>query len=188
MKRHYFYIITLVCTIAFAACSPQKRLAELLTRHPELNTTSEIVKKDTIYITDTLYIPTETKSYPLTLDYILRMDSAAGGTDAIADTESCKLDKQTVIETQHAGAAFEAMGNGLFKLTAYSKPDTIIVKDTIYKYRTFYIPTYLTDTKVKEVEVYKMKHYEKFFYNIGIAFIISLILCFAHFIISRIRK
>ena len=171
MKK-LIYIVTLASLLC--ACSAEKRLAHLLAYHPELKSTQTITVHDTIIITDTIIIPSDSNTLALTLQDIVRMDSLASSSEK-QTTESQNVAKQTV-ETPVSGAALQAHGNGKFTLSAYTKPDTVYIHDTIPNEQNFDIPQYTTKTEYKEVIVYEQYWYQKAFMWWGIIITIIIII------------
>lgn len=164
MKR---LIYILAIGVLLSACSAQKRLNRLLATHPELQRVDTVVLTKEIIVIDTLILTSDTNSVQLTLQDILRMDSMAN--------KNVKEDIQ--VETEHSSSSLQALGDGQFQLNAITKPDTIILFDTIYKDVPLPVPVYLTKTEIKEVPVYKLKWYQETLCWIGgLVLIITAIL------------
>lgn len=155
-----------------ASCSAQQRLSRFLQRHPELRHIDTVALTDTIRIIDTLYLKADTNSIMLTIDDIKRMDSVANNT---TPAESSQEVKQTA-ENNHSKATLTATGDGKFLLSAITKPDTVILQDTLYKPRFFFIPSYITKTEYKDREVYKMHWYQHTLCGLGVIFLIIMII------------
>ena len=166
------------------ACSAQQRLNRLLTKHPELKSIDTVMLNDTVYIHDTITTEPDTNSIKLTLQQILMMDSLANAAqnDPVESPSETKL----TTETEKAGAFLQATGDGQFLLGAYQKPDTFIIRDTLYYSKPWLIPTYLTKTEYKEKEVYKMHWYQEMFAWIGLfAFLFVIVRVILKFTIGR---
>ena len=147
--RKIIYILAI--SVLLGACSAQQRLNRLLTNHPELHYVDTITKTIHVVVHDTLIITPDTNSISLTLNDIVSMDSMANN-DIVNEVQ---------VNSSHSGASLQALGNGQFQLNTFTKPDTVIIHDSIIKHVPVPVPTYITETEIKEVEVYKMKWYQE---------------------------
>ena len=147
--RKIIYILAI--SVLLGACSAQQRLNRLLTNHPELHYVDTITKTIHVVVHDTLIITPDTNSISLTLNDIVSMDSMANN-DIINKVQ---------VNSSHSGASLQALGKGQFQLNTFTKPDTVIIHDSIIKHVPVPVPTYITETEIKEVEVYKMKWYQE---------------------------
>lgn len=163
-------IATLLCS-----CAAEKRLARFLATHPELHRVDTIIKHDTIIRA------AEVSSTTISLAELMAMDSLA---NAATDTTGKVADPPTVsATTDRSEAAITAKGNQTFELTSTAKPDTIFLCDTVYQ------PTYVTEYKDREVEVYKQKWWQEILTSIGmIALIIAIIYVIIRTIIKYTKK
>ena len=150
-------IATLLCS-----CAAEKRLARFLTKHPELHRVDTIIKHDTIIQA------AEVSTTTISLSELMAMDSLANAT---TDTTGKEADALTVsATTDRSEAAITAKGNQTFEITSKAKADTILLCDTVYQ------PTYITEYKDKEVEIYKQKWWQEILTHIGmIALLIAII-------------
>jgi hypothetical protein len=101
--------------LLLASCSPQKRLARLLDKHPNLTDSvwTEIVLNKTITEIDTFTLPGDTVSVPYEV-----------------------LKRDTVFKV---GRVTLSSSGG--KISAYTKPDTFIQRDTIRFKEVVRLPT-----------------------------------------------
>lgn len=144
-------IYILAISVLLGACSAQQRLNRLLTAHPELHYVDTITKTIQVVVHDTLIITPDTNSINLTSNDIASMDSMANN----------GIVNEVQVNSSHSGASLQALGNGQFQLNTFTKPDTVIIHDTINKPVPVPVPTYITKTEIKEVEVYKMTWYQE---------------------------
>lgn len=170
MKK-LFAIISIA--ILLGSCAAEKRLALLLKRHPELQST------DTTIIHDTVILPQETNTTKFTLDELITLDSIA---KAQKNTPTKKTAKDSVgkaadltiptvnAATDRSQASIKANGDKTFDLTTNALPDTIIHTDTVYQ------PKYITEYKEKEVEVYKQKWWQEILTSLGALTMITFII------------
>mgnify|MGYP004443755069 CR=1 FL=1 len=98
MKR----ILLILLSVMLVACSPQKRLARLVERHPELVADTTIV----VSVTDTVVIE--------------RTESTV---TVLTDTVTVPVR----VEAANAMATLTPIGGGVFELKAETLPDTIII-------------------------------------------------------------
>lgn len=182
MKK-LLYILTMAATLL--SCSPQKRLAYLLARHPELQSTRITHIHDTITINNTIFLPAETNTTTITLQELIAMDSVADSNGVMPSSESPTISQQTGVETDHSEAVLSAKGKGLFELQTYTKPDTIIVHDTCYIDKDIETPEFYTATEYKEKEVYKMHWWQEMFYRMGVVALICLIMFIVVYFLRR---
>lgn len=169
----------------FCSCSPQKQLANILAKHPEL-------KRDSALTIDKYYtVPEETDHTTFTINDLLALtDSLQHALDSLQQIHDADLDPAENIthpsphaicaETSGSSACITANADGSFNLNLTQKPDTIHVIDTIN------VPVYFTDTQYVDKEVYKMTPWQSFFYRIGclIFWVTAIILLL--FLLSRI--
>lgn len=127
MRKILHYIIIV---LVLSGCSPQKRLARLLDRHPELMEQRE--KEITITHTDTAYIAGD--SATVTFDLSLAKGEAAAhdGRSTIAQVDAVRSSATlTLLDPD----------NDIFALSVETKPDTVTithtdtlrVKEVVYK-------------------------------------------------------
>ena len=132
----------------------------------------ELAKVDTVIITDTLYLPSESNTVSLTLSDLIAMDSAANAART-EDPDSVTAGATAVnVSTDRSDAALQALGNGVFNLTSSVKPDTVILRDTTY------LPSYITEKEKVPVPVHELYWWQKGLCAFGIIFLLLLIWSF----------
>lgn len=169
-------ILYITILLSILSCSPQRQLAKLLERHPELHRDS-VIKIDTFYITKA-----EQNSVQFTINDLLALsgDSISNAPDS---AENYYQSKNSIsAETSGCNANITANADGSFNLNIKQKPDTIHIIDTLD------IPVYITNTEYKDKIVFEMTKWQAFFYKIGTTFIFTLVLLLIIFITSRILK
>ena len=162
-------IASLLCS-----CAAEKRLARFLERHPELQ------RIDTVYVTDTIFVAPDSASIQLTLSDLVAMDSIAkAASDSTNTTTAATHTPSASVTAGRSEAVITANGDGTFNLSAFQKPDTVVVRDTLY------VPHLVTEYKDKPVEVYKMHWYEKIFaYGGAFVLIIAMVWLLAWIIVK----
>ena len=186
MKKALF--ILTVFAITLASCAPQQRLARFLQHHPELQGTRIVEIHDTVIIHDTVTLEPETQTVNLTLNDILKMDSAAtvlSAGDSITGSPSCTSEG---VETNRSAAELAALGNGQFQLKTTAKPDTIIIHDTIPVTGQAEVPEYTTKIEYKDRIVYELKWWQKILCWLGAAFLALLLVKLGIFIAKKYAK
>lgn len=167
MKK-LFYIFA--CFTLLCSCSAEKRLAYLLSRHPEL-------RKDTVLRIDTFLVhPADTASTTFTIEdlqQLLQQDTAALGSDStpVYANPAHSLSKASAsirVENNGSIATITPNADGSFTLNGITKPDTITIHDSIP------VPAYVTTSKDKIV--YKMNNAQTFFFGLGILFLVLIAL------------
>lgn len=167
MKK-LFYIFA--CFTLLCSCSAEKRLAYLLSHHPEL-------RKDTVLRIDTFLVhPADTASTTFTIEdlqQLLQQDTAALGSDStpVYANPANSLSKASAsirVENNGSIATITPNADGSFTLNGITKPDTIIIHDSIP------VPAYVTTYKDKIV--YKMNNAQTFFFGLGILFLVLMAL------------
>ncbi len=161
MKKLIYIVLA---TFMLISCAPQKQLARFLARHPEL------AAVDTVYIHDTIIIPKETASKPMSLEDIIKLDSAATAQKATNDSLTATDKPKVGVENSKSDAALIAHGNGLFELQVNTKPDTIYIN------KPYPVPCYITKTEYKDKMVHEMRWWEKTFFTIGIVVTLIIII------------
>ncbi|MCQ2324627.1 MAG: hypothetical protein MJZ58_00350, partial [Paludibacteraceae bacterium] len=164
-------ILIIVCWLAVVCvgCSPQKRLALLLTTHPELRRDSSwVVRKDIV-------LPADSASIDFTFAFgnkVAIVDTAplnqrATCASALPTTTSCVggPNKTIVTVTTKSGAtatisATDKADN--YRLQVKTPTDTILLRDTIT------VPAYTTRVEYKDKIVHQMNNAQSFFFWLGI--------------------
>lgn len=182
MKK-LFAIISIA--ILLGSCAAEKRLALLLKRHPELQST------DTTIIHDTVFLPQETNTTKFTLDELIKLDSIAkaqkkytypkNSQDSVGKAADLTIPTVSAA-TDRSKASIKANGDKTFDLTTNALPDTIIHTDTVYQ------PKYITEYKEKEIEVYKQKWWQEILTSLGAITMIILIIYIAIRVIIKYAK
>lgn len=152
--------------VLLCSCAAEKRLARFLERHPELH------RIDTVYYHDTIVRPAEANTVNLTLSELIAMDSIAS-VALTEDQDTTTAHLATVnVSGNRSNATLQALGNGLFQMTASAPADTFYIEVPVE------VPTYVTEYKDREVPVYKQKWYQEGFMWIGIIAFIIIVLYF----------
>ena len=160
------YILFLV--LILASCTPQRQLARLLARHPELKRDSIIV------IHDTIITPYVQSSTGFTLEDLNDMLQKSRAHDSLG---SSNADIKTGITTvaDHARASIVAH-KGNLRLVAEQLPDT-----TPFQHKAV-IPTYTTEIQKIPTPIPSWK---VFLMYLGGIFIIELVLRLVVFILKK---
>ena len=160
------YILFLV--LILASCTPQRQLARLLARHPELKRDSIIV------IHDTIITPYVQSSTGFTLEDLNDMLQKSRAHDSLG---SSNADIKTGITTvaDHARASIVA-GNGKLRLIAEQLPDTTALEHKAV------IPTYITEIQKIPTPIPSWK---VFLMYLGGIFIIEMALRLVVFIFKK---
>ena len=169
-------IIITVVALCFCSCSPQKQLANLLAKHPEL-------RQDTILRIDTFFVmPADSNSITFTIDDLLALDVDSTAPNP-ANSNITSDNSSISVATNGCDASITHNANGSYTLNLKQKPDTITVEKEIQ------VPVYLTKTEYKDKIVYQMNKWQTFCYVLGcilffllVAFLLLLI---ARFFISK---
>lgn len=152
--RKLLFVIPLFAFLC--SCSPQKQLARLLEKHPELHRDSIVVFHDTIIrpgVRDSIYITNN----------IIDSLQAVASTTPMSEQNSSKA---TSVVAGNATAILSATSNG-FWLKAEQKSDTVYID--IEKE----VPVYLTEIKEVEKPLSKWQH---FCLRMGWIFIVLILL------------
>ncbi|MDD3491021.1 MAG: hypothetical protein PHR62_14180 [Paludibacter sp.] len=160
------YILFLV--LILASCTPQRQLARLLARHPELKRDSIIVIHDTIV---TPYVQSSTVFTLEDLNDMLQMSSAH---DSLGSSNADIKTGITAI-ADHARASIVA-DYGQLRLIAEQLPDT-----TPFQHKAV-IPTYTTEIQKIPTPIPSWK---VFLMYLGGIFIIELLLRLVVFILKK---
>ena len=171
----------LLIAIIFASCAPQKRLARFLQHHPELQATRVVEIHDTVVVHDTIIQQPDTNTLNLTLNQILKLDSAANADHSITDSPSCT----ERVETNGSAAELKALGNGKFQLNTITKPDTIIIHDTVPVKGEAEVPQYTTKIKEVPVIVHEQTWWQKILCWLGAALLAWLLVKLGMFIAKK---
>ena len=154
-------------TVVCAGCSPQKRLALLLTTHPELRRDSSwVVRKDIV-------LPADSASIDFTLAELRSVASEPGSPE-----QSRPRPKDlTVVTGSGATATISATDKAdNYRLQVKTPTDTILLRDTIT------VPAYTTRIEYKDKIVHQMNNAQSFFFWLGI---IAVALAFGY-IVARL--
>lgn len=148
-------ILIIVCWLAVACvgCSPQKRLALLLTTHPELRRDSSwVVRKDIV-------LPADSASIDFTITELRGLASEPGSPE-----QSRPRPKDlTVVTGSGATATISATDKAdNYRLQVKTPTDTILLRDTIT------VPAYTTRVEYKDKIVHQMNNAQSFFFWLGI--------------------
>lgn len=177
-----FVSLTLIVTFiaCIISCSPQKQLADILLKHPELQRDS-VVKIHKVYVQQA-----QTSATNFTINDLKALtDSAHQCTlDTAPETAENNYHQPISISANTSGcsANITANANGSFNLNIKQKPDTIHITDSIK------VPVYYTDTQYVIKEVNVLSKNQKFFYNTGITFWTALAILILVIILSRIYQ
>lgn len=173
MKK-LFAILTIAAFLC--SCSAEKRLANFLRHHPELQ------RIDTVVIHDTIIQEAQSNSIHLTLSDLIAMDAAASAAKT-QDADSANSSPTSAsVSTDKSQAALNALGNGNFELTSTAPPDTVFVDNFIE------VPHLVTEYKDREVPVYKMYWWQEGFLWIGVFAFIYIIIRLVLQIITKYVK
>ena len=160
------YILFLV--LILASCTPQRQLARLLARHPEL-------KRDSIVIIhDTIVTPYVQSSTGFTLEDLNNMLQKSRAHDSLGSSNADIKTGITAI-ADHARASIVA-DNGQFRLIAEQLPDTTALEHKAV------IPTYITEIQKKPTPIPSWK---VFLMYLGGIFIIEMALRLIVFILKK---
>lgn len=160
MKKGLLFITAL---IFLSSCAPQRQLARLLSRHPELQRDSIVVLHDTII---TPYVQSSTDFTMADLNQLLQHKR-------VLDTLGLSnADIKTGITALAGGAraSIVPIDNGHFALIAEQLPDTNAFKHEVV------LPVYTTEIKKISVPIPQWKI---FLMYLGGIFIIEILLRFA---------
>lgn len=167
MRKILLFTIALTCF----ACSPQKRLAYLLTCHPELHHSDTILRIDTLIIKQA-----QTDSTTFTLNDLILTEQPSPLDSSIAPiktenvTQSATSINPISVSTNGCDATITSNGDGSFKLKITQNEDTIKVAKQVQ------VPVYITKTEYKDKIIYKMNDFQKAFFWIGIILCILTII------------
>lgn len=155
--RHIFCLLIVASTVA---CSPQKRLAYLLTMHPELH---QEVKKE---ISRTVLVKEDSANIIFNIAELNGIASETG----LPEQSRTRNNDLTVSTMSGATATITATDvKDTYKLQVKTNPDTITITDTIT------IPAYTTRIQYEDKIVNTMNSRQTFFFWIGV--IVSIITC-----------
>ena len=166
MKRFLVYIL-----IFLAACTPQRQLARLLNRHPELQRDSVITFRDTII---TPYVKT---AEPFTLE---DLNVLINTKHALPWPDSSNADNKIGITAVANGAraSIIATENG-FELVAEQLPDTNALEHKVV------VPTYIT----REIKTEKpISQWKIFLMYLGGIFILEMLLKTVVYLLKHFSK
>ena len=145
--------ISALCILALCVgCAPQKRLALLLARHPELqHDTALVVSKQMVRSADSAYI------------HFTLADLRGMASDTCLPEQSRPHDNDLTVETPSgASATISAMRQDCYRLQVRTRTDTIHLCDTIT------VPAYTTRVEYRDKIVHTLSPAQSFFFWVGI--------------------
>lgn len=158
MKKLIF--ITLLASLLFS-CSPQKRLQNLLNKHPELKADSTLYN---VTVKDTFVIKQSEKDTTFSGSILSNLSSTA------------EKNKSVTVTTNRAKATLTFMPNNMLNLKAEQLSDTIY----IYKNVTVPVPTYIYKTNYIKKE---LTTWQRLFIRVGrITFFLVIIIIVLFFL------
>lgn len=167
MKRFLVYIL-----IFLAACTPQRQLARLLQRHPELQKDSVITFHDTIF---TPYVKT---AESFTFEDLQNLQDT--NKHALPWSDLSNADHKTGITAVANGARASIIATETgFQLVAEQLPDTNALE------RSVVVPTYITKEIKTEVPIPQWKI---FLMYLGGIFILEMLLKIVVFALKHFSK
>lgn len=169
MKRFLVYIL-----IFLASCTPQRQLARLLNRHPELQQDSVITFRDTII---TPYLKT---AESFTLEDLQNLQEQNLNKHVLPWSDSSNADNKIGITAVANGARASIIKTERgFQLVAEQLPDTNALEHKVI------VPTYITKEIKTEVPIGQWKI---FLMYLGGIFILELLLKTVVYVIQRFYK
>lgn len=166
-------IVIAVLAVISMGCSPQKRLAVLLAKHPELqHDSSWVISKDII-------VPADSASVEFS---IAQLRDIAPETDSLEQSRT-RNNGLTVATMSGATATICATTQtDRYRLKVKTNTDTIHIRDTIT------VPAYTTRVAYKDKIVYQMNNAQSFFFWLGIIVMIVIVLAVVLRIVIRFIK
>lgn len=165
MKKGLFFILAVV---VFSSCAPQRQLARLLARHPDLQRDSIIV------IHDTIITPYVQSSTGFTLDDLKALQLTRHAHDSLS-LSSADIKTGITAVADHARASIVST-NGTFRLIAEQLPDT-----TPFQHKAI-IPTYTTEIQKIPTPIPSWK---VFLMYLGGIFILEMALRLVVFVLKK---
>ena len=169
-------IVLLIILFTTCSCSPQKQLANLLIKHPEL-------RQDT---TLAIRAPHILHADSADIDFTLAdLSGSRQPDDGLLEQSRTRNNDLTVSTRSGATATISATGKqtphgeDIYNLSVKQPADTIFITDTIT------IPAYITKTEYKDRIITQMNKPQKFFFGIVATFFVILIITLR--IVARIK-
>lgn len=164
-------ILNIIFALLLCACSPQKQLANLLQKHPELQRTDTLVLNDTIILEPAR---AEIEISKAELQELLASEPTAEQNQNIER-------KEFSVSVGNSLATLSAR-EGKIYLSAEQKTDTIFIE------REIQVPTFLTATEYRDKEVYKLHWWQKPIYWLGWLFLLIIIIWICAWCINHFSK
>lgn len=165
--KHFFRFAIIV--LVLSGCTPQKRLARILDRHPELMEQTE--KEIVITKIDTAFFPGDSASVTFDLSIAKELASSYDGRWTIAEVDAVR---------SHAALSLLDPGKGLYSLSVATKPDTFI----IVRSDTVKVPEVIYSTRTEYIEK-GLSWHDKFLSGFGLLAMIILILFLCYALVKR---